>query len=90
MLSRNIEVDACIAERGVDDCLDGPSKNVAAWLDGQRRARVGHLFLVTTVHVRVKIGAQELLQVVAAGSAHLRQRPKCFPQCAVSSGETNN
>ena len=43
--TRNIKMDACIAERGVDDCLNGPSVNVAAWLDGQRRARVGHLFL---------------------------------------------
>ena len=29
---------SCIAERGVDDFLDGPSVNIAAWLDR-------HLFL---------------------------------------------
>ena len=31
------EVDACITERGVDDCLDGPSVNVAAWPGWSRR-----------------------------------------------------
>ena len=62
-----------LAERGDDDRLHGPSLNVAAWLDGPRRGRVGHIFLVSNVHVlvdRVKIGTQELLQAVAAGKAH--------------------
>ena len=65
VLARNIEVDAPIAERGADDCLDGPSMKVAAWLDGQRRASVGHIFLVSKVHVRVdrdKTVTQELLR----------------------------
>ena len=38
--SRNIKIDAYIAERG-------PNLIVAAWLDRQRRARDGQLFLVT-------------------------------------------
>ena len=38
--SRNIKIDAHIAEHG-------PNFIVAAWLDGQRRARDGQLFLVT-------------------------------------------
>ena len=74
-LPGTFEVDACIAER-VDDCLDGPSMNVAAWLDGPRRARVGHNFLVATVLVRDKISTQELFQAVAAGAQVLSQN-KC-------------
>ena len=44
--TRDIEVDVRIAERGVDGCLNGPSVNEAARLDGRRRARVGHRFLL--------------------------------------------
>ena len=38
--SRNMKIDAYIAERG-------PNLIVAAWLDGQRRARDGQVILVT-------------------------------------------